>query len=284
MAIICPHCSSSAITKKGYFRQKFSRKYIQRYWCHTCHRKFSASTLSITYRQKLPFVNLMVFKLLCSGVSLNRTAKNLGVNRKTVYSRFHWLSNLAEKHFREFQNQLRFCEILYFDEMESIEHTKLKPVTIPLLVNENQQILGVDCGELPAKGKLAEISRKKYGPRVSQSSTKLSEIFKELPISFWPHEVRSDGKPTYQTLVQERWPGIKHQVFTRKPVKRIEQPFLQSEKRVYDPMFALNQRCAKLRADINRLIRRSWSTTKKVDNLRRHLVLYACYNNGLQIL
>jgi hypothetical protein len=216
-------------------------------------------------------------------MSLNRTAKNLGIDRKTVYSRFHWLSNLAEKQFHEFLKSLKTCQTLYFDEMESIEHTKLKPLTIPLLVNEAQQILGIDCGRIPAKGHLAEISRNKYGERDSEAKEKLQAAFELLPKNFSPQQVRSDGKPSYQAMVQQRWPGVPHEVHTRKPSKKMEQPFLLSEKRVFDPMFALNQRCAKLRADINRLIRRSWSTTKKIENLRRHLMLYACYNNGIEI-
>jgi len=50
-----------------------------------------------------------------------------------------------------------------------------------------------------------------------------------------------------------------------------------------DPMFAINQRCASLRADVNRLIRRSWCTTKKSNHLHKHLMIYSCYNNGVNL-
>ncbi|MBK7963583.1 MAG: hypothetical protein IPK04_21735 [Bdellovibrionales bacterium] len=45
-------------------------------------------------------------------------------------------------------------------------------------------------------------------------------------------------------------------------------------KKRFDPLFAVNQRCAKLRSDIRRLTRRSWCTTKKPENLQGQLDLY----------
>ena len=33
----------------------------------------------------------------------------------------------------------------------------------------------------------------------------------------------------------------------------------------FDPMFALNHTCAMLRANINRLFRRTWCTSKRID-------------------
>ncbi len=41
----------------------------------------------------------------------------------------------------------------------------------------------------------------------------------------------------------------------------------------------LNHTCAMLRANINRLIRRSWSTTKNAENLAHHLTIYVNYHN-----
>jgi hypothetical protein len=55
-------------------------------------------------------------------------------------------------------------------------------------------------------------------------------------------------------------------------------------KKVYrDPLFAINHTCAILRANINRLIRKTWCTTKKKDNLQRHLDLFIAYFNTVYL-
>jgi hypothetical protein len=45
------------------------------------------------------------------------------------------------------------------------------------------------------------------------------------------------------------------------------------------PMFTLNHTCAMLRANINRLFRRTWCTSKKIERLRDHIALYVDYHN-----
>lgn len=47
----------------------------------------------------------------------------------------------------------------------------------------------------------------------------------------------------------------------------------------FDPLFSLNHTCAMLRANINRLFRRTWCTTKVPENLGAHIAMYAYYHN-----
>jgi hypothetical protein len=47
----------------------------------------------------------------------------------------------------------------------------------------------------------------------------------------------------------------------------------------YDPLFALNHTAAMLRANINRLIRRTWCTTKRPDRLKCHIAMYVYWHN-----
>jgi transposase-like protein len=283
MNLLCPKCHSKSILKKGFYRQKLTRKKIQRFQCLSCFKHFSQSTLSMTYCQKKPFINKSLFLYISSGMSLRRTAKILNVSFSTIYRRFLWLSDVAKDKHSLFLSSLDSAKVLYLDEMESIEHTKLKPLTVPLIVDQDQRILGVSVGTISAKGHLAEISLKKYGKRPNQSEERILEILKNLPQNMRPHCIKSDGKLLYKKLIQQKWQNINHEVFIRKSDRRIEQPHLKSEKKRFDPMFAINQRCAKLRADVNRLIRRSWSTTKKIENLKKHLIIYSCYNNQVDL-
>jgi hypothetical protein len=47
----------------------------------------------------------------------------------------------------------------------------------------------------------------------------------------------------------------------------------------HDPIFSINQTFAMFRANVNRLIRKTWCTSKRVDRLKTHLTLYAAYHN-----
>ena len=51
------------------------------------------------------------------------------------------------------------------------------------------------------------------------------------------------------------------------------------KKQGFDPIFSLNHTCAMLRANLSRLIRKTWCTTKCIHRLYAHLVLYAEYHN-----
>ena len=280
----CPRCRSTHSNKTGFFRRKLSKSYSQRYVCSDCGKKFSDSTFSNTYYQKKPMINSILFQLLCSSTSFRRSAKILNVSFFTVYSRFLWMANLADSAHSEFLKYYVPLSEFYLDEMESIEHTKLKPLTIPLLLDREQNILGVSCGRIPAKGHLAEISRKKYGVRSNDSTFLVQKMLASLPDSIKPVLMKSDGKQSYRNLVSRRWPGLRHEMHIRKPDKQKELLFLSYEKKKFDPMFALNQRCAKLRDDIKRLARKNWCTTKRPENLAKHLLIYACYNNQVSII
>lgn len=57
---------------------------------------------------------------------------------------------------------------------------------------------------------------------------------------------------------------------------------LDGEK-VYDQLFAINNTFARMRHDMNRLARKSWSTTKAIHGLENYLCLYVAWNNGYEI-
>ena len=212
-----------------------------------------------------------------SGSTQRRSAKLLGCSKNTVAYKLIWLSkfriterNSTSKHWQ-------------FDEMETIEHTKLKPLTIPIIVNEHYEILGISVGRIRAKGHLSVISKKKYGFREDEREKVITELFKELAdrISTPPKTITTDSHPLYNKLIKKFFPETKHiQVNSGELIsKKKEQMYLSTRKRIYDPLFVVNHRCAMLRADIRRLTRRSWCTTKKTENLSAMLKLYQIYNN-----
>lgn len=280
----CPHCGDSNFIKKGYFYKKISKTYIPRYRCTNCRKSFSTRTLSLTFQQKRPDFNKFIFLSLVSGVSMRKTAANLNCSYRTVYKKFLWMANIADK---EHAMQKFSTDEIQFDEMESIEHTKLKPLTICLAVSNDYKILGARVGKTPAKGHLADLSIKKYGFRSNESSEKmihlLSNLKKQLLVS--PKLLKSDAKLSYKMIANELFPDTHHQQFVSRnhKDKKREMKYHSKEKRIFDPLFALNQRCAKLRDHIKRLTRRSWCTTKRPDHLEKHLMLYIARNNNYKL-
>ena len=113
--------------------------------------------------------------------------------------------------------------------MESIEHTKLKPLTIALAVSEKYQILGARVGTIPAKGYLSQISVKKYGLRLNESSQVICELLKSLNLGSGEFIFKSDAKPSYKIIVQEIFPKIFHQTFiaAENKEKRIKYSFFK---------------------------------------------------------
>jgi hypothetical protein len=88
---------------------------------------------------------------------------------------------------------------------------------------------------------------------------------------------RSDQDPLYPPLVRRNHPGAAHY---RHPGGRgCISGQGELKKKGYDPLFSLNHTCAMLRANINRLFRRTWCTTKKTECLRQHLAVYMEFHN-----
>ena len=274
----CKYCESHSIIKKGQYFVKHSRSWIRRYQCNLCKKTFSKKTHSPLYCQKKPFLNSPIFSLLMSGNTQRRTAKLLRCSKTTVERKFLWLSLYSTK-----ENITVSSLHLQIDELETIEHTKLKPLTVPVCVNSDYQILDLSVGKIKAKGHLSDISVKKYGFREDERQKSLEELLnnlkKNLPQS--PLTITTDALPIYRVLIKKYFPESEHIVVASKELvkKKKELIYTAERKRVFDPLFAVNQRFAMLRSDIRRLTRRSWCTTKKIENLRKHLELYQIYNN-----
>ncbi len=265
-----------------YFRTSDSKS-IQRFICTTCKRQFSAATFQAPYRQHKRRANPMVAKLLCSGVSQRRIALLLNLTRITVARKLAFLAQGAEKRHAEGLGDLPKAKEVQFDDLITIEHTKCKPLAISLAVEAGtRRILGFEVSSIPASGLLAAIARKKYGPRKNGRPQALSRLLAKIKGALDPAVTfRSDEDPLYPAVLQRHYPGATH---VRHPGGRsCISGQGELKKLVFDPLFSLNHTCAMLRANINRLVRRTWCTTKKAERLRQHLVVYAEFHNSILI-
>jgi hypothetical protein len=152
-------------------------------------------------------------------------------------------------------------------------------VSVALVVEtKTRKILGFRVNQMPAKGRLAAFSRKKYGQRKDQRSKGWNALLRQVrPLVKDACEITSDENPHYPKWVKKHLPNATH---IRVPGGRgaiTGQGELRDKK--FDPMFSLNHTCAMLRANINRLFRRTWCTSKKIEALRLHIALYVDFHN-----
>jgi transposase-like protein len=277
----CPFCCSSntslsgKIKKGGRYKRKSDSKYIQRYFCSNCNKSYSPATVSELNGQNKRRVNKEILKLSCSGVSQRRIARNLNIHRITVARKFRFLADQIKQNPRVIEN----VEEIQFDHMETIEHTKLKPVAILVVVDKKtRKILSLQASSMPSKGLLVEKSIQKYGKRKDGRAIGMKEVFLEISQTYTNiTKIESDESPHYPNLVNKYFKGLTYKQHKGRRGCVTGQGELKAGGR--DPLFSLNHTCAMLRANINRLFRRTWCTTKLISELQRHLDLYAYYHN-----
>ena len=275
----CPCCKSSEkVNKRGFFIRKSDSKKIQMYKCFSCNKSFSDQTFSFDYYLKKRYLNQKIFRLLCKGASQRAIAFILEIKAEAIALRIKKFGELAKKYLAKTRTSEDLSEV-QFDEMESFEHTKCKPVTMPIAVNpKNRKILALRVGKIAAKGLLAEISRKKYGPRKCQRKEKITEMLTEIKDSTELNTIFvTDQSPHYPKLIKKIIPEAKHIQFKGIRGCVVGQGELKASER--DPLFSLNHTYAMIRDNIKRLTRRTWCTTKKIESLENILYIYSYFHN-----
>ena len=274
-----PECISPQPKRNGSFFRKSDSKTIQKWKCLACKRSFSTATFERAYRQNKRRVNAEIGYLLSGGMSMRRIALILNIHRITVARKLAFLAKNALERHQEFLASIPKVEHVQFDDLITIEHTKCKPLAISLAVEErSRRILGFQVSRIPASGKLAKIARAKYGPRPDQRPGALRKLLSGLKAVLAPGaDFRSDEHPFYPPVVRALYPDAIHH---RHPGGRGSVTGQgELKKLLFDPLFSLNHTCAMLRANINRLFRKTWCTTKKIEGLERHLAVYMDMHN-----
>lgn len=274
---LCPSGCHSPFVKRGRYSRKGRSR--QRYLCKHCGTSFSQSISSDNYREKKPELRKPIFLLLNSGVSQRRLSRLLNISRVTLVRKLMKLGTLASLKLDQDLNALPPVPQMEFDDLETFCHSKCKPLSVTLAVeSESRRILGFQVAEMPAKGKLAARSRKKYGPRVDERAKMRNKLFRKLrPAVAKKATLRSDMNPHYPPDVKRHFPEAKHDTYRGRRGCVVGQGELK--RGGYDPLFSLNHTCAMMRANVNRLFRKTWCTTKKKEMLGLHLAIYSFFHN-----
>ncbi len=283
----CPEKNCNANTKNklvikdGTYKRSSDSRFIQRYKCKVCLKRFSRSTGTLEYRQKKRRVNYHLYKLLCSGNSLRRSSMLLGINYKTALKKVEYLGTKARLKNKMFLIHLKNSPVknMQFDDLITIEHTKMKPLSVSLAVDKDRRfILGAEVSRIPASGHLAKKSRKKYGKRENNHIKGLHKLFVKIKDAI-------DEKCLIESDEHKIYPILVNQFFKNSEYKRYQGGRSciagqgELKRKLFDPLFTLNHSCAMLRDSINRLIRKTWCTTKKVKNLQNHIDIFISFYN-----
>ncbi len=201
----------------------------------------------------------------------------------TVSRKLKFLALLART--KNYQQRVQYSDVveLQFDDLETIEHSKMKPLSVTLAVEKySRYIMGFEVSRMPAKGLLAKKAIKKYGHRKDERKEGRERLFRRIErIVANDCIIESDENPHYPESVREYFPEGIHETFKGRRGCVTGQGELKAIE--WDPLFSLNHTCAMLRANINRLFRKTWCTTKKLQPLIDHLELYVWYHNTVLI-
>ena len=272
-------CCTPDYIKFGTYKRRSDHRVIQRYRCRNCKKSYSSASDDAAYQQNKRHLNHSVMMLLASNVSMRRIAILLNTTRKTVARKLIFLGEDCRHKLDALAKQMPLVTELQFDELQTIEHTKCKPLSAAVAVNaKTREILGFQVSSMPATGHLAKIARKKYGFRPDHRRQGLRTLLESIrSVTSEQAHFLSDYCPFYAPVLKTVFPkATHHQVLGEKACVAGQGELKKAGK---DPLFCINQSFAMLRANINRLIRRTWCTTKVPERLRDHLAVYAYVHN-----
>ena len=239
----CPGCHGSGahVIRYGSFYRRDDARKIQRFKCKSCLQSFSSATFSDAYRQQKRRINHSIKLLFASGMSIRRIAKLHGISKCTVAARLPFLADRARaEHARWLALHGPFTHV-QFDDLETFEHTKCKPLTVPAVVDkDSQRVIGFSVAQIPAKGLLAAVSRAKYGYRPDKGRAARMALFKSLTPYISPTAIfESDQHPHYSIMMKRYFLEATHLSYQSRRATATGQGEL---KRVgFDHLFSINQ-------------------------------------------
>lgn len=216
-------------------------------------------------------------------MSLNRIAFILRVNPKTASRRVNFLGKKCALLNERRRAKEKNIERVVMDDLITKENSKLKPITVSIAVNEKtRHILGIEASQIPSFGHLSKIALKKYGYREDHHRKGLDRLFRNItPMLSFDVVIKSDEHKAYPKVIQRYLPQSTHETYKSERAHVAGQGELK--KVAFDPLFAVNHTCAMLRANINRLMRKTWCTTKKIERLKDHLEIFQYFYNEIYL-
>ena len=134
-------CNTPRWHRHGSFRRTSDSRVIQRFKCYSCGKTVSNATFDDACWQKKWHLNHAGMMMLSSLVSMRRIARVLNINPKTVARKLTFLGQTLHKKMAT--QDFSHVSHIQFDELQTIEHTKLKPLSVAMAaLTKDRRIIG----------------------------------------------------------------------------------------------------------------------------------------------
>lgn len=193
----------------------------------------------------------------------------LGCSRTTIARKIVHLANEAKKHHVLHLAKMQTSYVMV-DELETFVHARWKQLAVPVAIRaKTGEVIAFAVGRKPSSMKRGiEFNRwvKDDRPVI------VPGVFAAIaPVLRPGGTVATDSYPQYPKWIARALPGATHN-----KLLAIHEPG-------YDPLFAINLAFAKMRNDLARLGRKTWTTTKSIKALENHLWLWVAWTNDYDV-
>ena len=270
-SLMCPKCFSEDYSKKGWRKNKKESKKIRQYQCKACNARFTINSLKDTKKQHKPQLNDRIMVLYCEGNTLRGMARILGVTYQTIVRKWRFMAGKARiRHEVALQGEI-VTKYIQFDQMETFEHTKEKPLGIALSIRpKTGQILSAKVCRIPIRAlTIAKSKSQQYNKKTDRKEAFAKMLYETS------QAINKDG---YSVMACD---GDREIVKLAKIF--CPDSVVKAHKHDYSAMWRLNHTCAKLRHHLSRLTRKTWATTKDMKFLQMHLDLFIAYQNKYEL-
>lgn len=283
--------SASFYWKRGYRKPKHNHQPVPRYQCKACGRFFSATTSKPIRQHHRPDLNTQVFRLAVSGVSMRRMELLLGCDKKTIRRKITHLVKQARAAHAVHLATVKTGFVM-MDELETFIHARYKQVSVPVVVRvKTGEILAFAVCRIPSTMSLGGAGTSPLPPGGTPwTNNDRPHLVPAVLVAVQPvlkkeATIATDGAKDYPKWIKRKLPGVAHQVHHSPKETSLGRAKKKAggEPRAQDPLFAINVLHAKMRNDLARLARRTWTTSKTMGGLRSHLWLYVAWTNGYKL-
>lgn len=252
--------------KRGYYRPKHNHQKVPKYQCKACGRWFGATQAKALRYHKRPDLNRQVFHLAVSGASMRRMVVLLGCSRTTIARKIEHLAKQAQKHHEKRLAEMTTRYVM-LDELETFLHARWKQLSVPVAVRvKTGEVIAFKVARKPSSMKQGIIGNRWV---VDDRPLAMAWVLAGVGSVLVPGgTIATDSHPQYPKWIRRAVPAAMH-----KKLLGITEPG-------YDPLFAINLAFAKMRNDLARLGRKTWTTTKSIKGLENHLWLWVAWTNG----
>jgi len=205
---------------------------------------------------------------------MRRIALLTGCSRPTIQAKIVYLAKEAKRVHQEHMEALWQSDgtgHIMMDELETFIHARWRQVSVAVVLRApTGEVLGFTVSRLSSNMAKGQANGWTTSDRHVHIPHLLGSIQPYLRVGA---KITTDGDASYGKWIRRNLPGTKHLV--------VHSP--KQDPQAFDPLFPINVVHAKMRNDLARLSRKTWTTSKTIDGLRCHLWLWVAWANGYRL-